>query len=183
MVPSNGFPFHLRAAANFGFCSNLAAPSKAEHRWWRLGGFQQISKHTGQSCTLRSFLWKTLGMLCSATATGGDGSFPSHPPALPLLRCPSLLAVLPPSHPTSLILYHTAQWSPEEPEPIISITFSLEGAWQPEKTPDNHDATTITSNCVSCHGCSDNAAMSPVTGLTGDSPVPRTAHITKDCYK
>jgi len=44
---------------------------------------------------------------CSATANSGDRYFLSHPLALPLLLCPSLLAGPPSFHPTFLVFYHT----------------------------------------------------------------------------
>lgn len=104
----------------------IPLPFESSSKFWLLQQFgcskqsrTQVMKAEGLPADLQTrrtelhtekLLVENLGnALCSATATGGDGSFPSHPPALPLLRCPSLLAVLPPSHPTSLILYHTAQ--------------------------------------------------------------------------
>lgn len=86
---------------------------------------QRTSKHMEEHCTPWSFLQKTSWTHCSSTASGGDGSFLFHPPALPLLLSPSLLTVPPSFHPIfpSPHITPAPQWSPEEPKLIIHYVF------------------------------------------------------------
>lgn len=142
MIPSNTLPVHLRAATNFGLGSNLAV-SNQSRKWVKQarGDSQHTSRHAGEHCTLQSVLQKTSWTHCDAPASGGNGSFLFHPPALPLLLSPHI------SFATQY--YSSSSLKPRGAQADHPLCFLWKDPDSPKRfLTNNHDVATTTSNCV-----------------------------------